>query len=164
MSDQFAAIREHLEKHAGKERATFSIIGIKALLEAVDKLGASQGWIVGSGDEKRWRCWNAGGPDWTEDREEATRYARRVDAEAVHADDEDAWTVVPYESAWKPTHQHLKRRSLYRFIGNATLQASISLRDMDAMVVYQAEDGSLWVRPDVEFFDGRFLTLAGGAG
>ena len=72
-----------------------------------------------------------------------------------------------YESAqpqpdWTPTHQHLKRRSLYRFVGKATLQTSLPLRDMDEMVVYQAEDGSFWVRPDVEFYDGRFLTLAGG--
>ncbi|TJV51100.1 MAG: DUF1653 domain-containing protein [Mesorhizobium sp.] len=66
--------------------------------------------------------------------------------------------------SWQPTHQHLKRRSLYRFVGAATLQTSIPLSDTDAMVVYQAEDGSLWVRPHTEFFDGRFLTLAGEAG
>ncbi|TGU59051.1 hypothetical protein EN790_33645 [Mesorhizobium sp. M2D.F.Ca.ET.147.01.1.1] len=62
---------------------------------------------------------------------------------------------------WQPTHQHLKRRSLYRFVGAAKLQTSVPLSDMDAMVVYQAEDGSFWVRPDVEFYDGRFLLLAG---
>lgn len=36
MSDSFAAIRAHAEKHADKERATFSIAGVKALLDAVD--------------------------------------------------------------------------------------------------------------------------------
>ncbi|PWJ88446.1 hypothetical protein C8D77_111169 [Mesorhizobium loti] len=65
------------------------------------------GWIVGSGDETRWRCWTALGPEWTEDRSKATRYARREDAEAVHAGDEDAWTVVPYDDAahaWRCFH------------------------------------------------------------
>lgn len=55
-----------------------------------------------------------------------------------------------------PTHRHVKRGSAYRFIGAAKLQSSIPLSDMDAMVVYQAEDGTLWVRPHIEFFDGRF--------
>jgi len=36
MADPFEAIRAHLEKHAGKERATFSIAGVKALLDEVD--------------------------------------------------------------------------------------------------------------------------------
>jgi len=57
---------------------------------------APLGWIVGSGDGKRWRTWSDGMSDWTADREQATRYARREDAEAVHREDEDAWTIVPY--------------------------------------------------------------------
>ncbi|RWB67610.1 hypothetical protein [Mesorhizobium sp.] len=77
-------------------------------LAAVDAPIGAQGWIVGSGDEKRWRCWTALGPEWTEDREKATRYARREDAEAVHAGDEDAWIVVPYDDAaaypWRCFH------------------------------------------------------------
>lgn len=35
MSDPFEAIRAHVEKHVGKERATFSVAGIKALLDAL---------------------------------------------------------------------------------------------------------------------------------
>jgi len=54
------------------------------------------GWIVGNGDGTRWRSWEQGNPVWTDDREKATRYARRVDAEAVHAEDEDAWFVRPF--------------------------------------------------------------------
>lgn len=57
---------------------------------------AGEGWIVGSGDGERWRCWRDGFSDWTIDRDAATRYARREDAEAVHREDEDAWTVQPY--------------------------------------------------------------------
>lgn len=55
-----------------------------------------KGWIVGSGDGKRWRTWKDGWSDWTDDRDQAVRYARREDAEAVHAEDEDAWTIQPY--------------------------------------------------------------------
>ncbi|MES0168187.1 hypothetical protein NKJ87_19730 [Mesorhizobium sp. M0027] len=40
--DHVAAIRAHVEKHAGKERATFSIAGIKALLAAVDEATAER--------------------------------------------------------------------------------------------------------------------------
>ncbi|MCG7507105.1 hypothetical protein [Mesorhizobium retamae] len=54
-------------------------------------------WIVGSGDRKRWRIWTDGMPAWTENREQATRFARREDAEAVHREDEDAWTIIPYK-------------------------------------------------------------------
>lgn len=54
------------------------------------------GWIVGSGDGKRFRHWEDGNPTWTDDRTKATRYARREDAEAVHREDEDAWSIQPY--------------------------------------------------------------------
>ncbi len=57
--------------------------------------GEGQGWIVGNGNGTKWRTWSSVGPEWTEDREQATRYARRVDAERVHAEDEDAWQIVP---------------------------------------------------------------------
>ena len=56
-------------------------------------------WIVANGSGTKWRYWNIFGPAWTPDREKATRYARREDAEAVHAADEDAWTVQPFVSS-----------------------------------------------------------------
>jgi hypothetical protein len=58
--------------------------------------GEDGGWIVGDSSGNRWRTWENAGPVWTEDREKATRYARREDAEAVHGEDEDAWHFVPY--------------------------------------------------------------------
>jgi hypothetical protein len=57
---------------------------------------AQQGWIVSNGAGTKWRTWESGLSGWTEDREKATRYARREDAEAVHAEDDDAWRVEPY--------------------------------------------------------------------
>lgn len=56
----------------------------------------NSGWIVGNGAGTKWRCWVDGMPAWTTGRDKATRYARREDAEAVHHEDEDAWTVEPY--------------------------------------------------------------------
>lgn len=55
------------------------------------------GWIVGNGAGTAWRVWRDGFPEWTEQRDVATRYARREDAEAVHREDEDAWIVIPYK-------------------------------------------------------------------
>lgn len=60
---------------------------------------------------------------------------------------------------------HKKRRSTYIEIGRAKLQASDvgGFSDMQPMVVYRSElDGSLWVRPEDEFEDGRFEALADG--
>jgi len=55
------------------------------------------GWIVSSADGQRFRCWDSSGPAWTDDPKQAVRYARRIDAEAVHAEDEDAWRVIPFD-------------------------------------------------------------------
>ena len=54
------------------------------------------GWIVGNAKGDRWRTWESGMPDWTDDREKAIRYARREDAEMAHAEDDDAWKVMPF--------------------------------------------------------------------
>lgn len=73
-------------------------VDIDEAADGVEKLELHRddGWIVTSGDGKQFRLWKDGLPAWTDERAEATRYARRADAEAVHAEDEDAWCVVPY--------------------------------------------------------------------
>lgn len=63
---------------------------------------AGEGWIIGNGDSKLWRTWESGQPEWTAERDKATRYARREDAENVHTDDEDAWFVIPFASSSSP--------------------------------------------------------------
>ena len=55
-----------------------------------------QGWIVSNGAGDKWRTWDVLGPVWTGHRDQATRYARRIDAENVHREDEDAWRIEPY--------------------------------------------------------------------
>lgn len=54
------------------------------------------GWIVTNAAGNKFRCWEMGMTAWTTDIEKAARYARRVDAESVHAEDEDAWRIVPF--------------------------------------------------------------------
>lgn len=56
-----------------------------------------EGWIIGDGGKpERWCSWQSGMPEWIDDRTKATRYARREDAENVHLNDDDAWTVERY--------------------------------------------------------------------
>ena len=80
--------------------------------DAADEVG---GWIVGNGTGFRWRTWKDGLPDWTDDRSEATRYARSQDAEAAHAEDEDAFIVVEYRppSARFDLVAHLARQKAF---------------------------------------------------
>lgn len=61
--------------------------------------GVEGGWIVSNGNDDRWRAWDQGNPIWVDDPAKATRYARSEDAEAVHAEDEDAWCVKPYTNS-----------------------------------------------------------------
>lgn len=66
-------------------------------LEAFKRVAVrAGGWIVGNGTGLRWRTWKDGLPDWTADMSEATRYARREDAEVAHREDDDACIVVEY--------------------------------------------------------------------
>lgn len=53
--------------------------------------------------------------------------------------------------------RHVKRGSTYEVVGQAMLQTSAPLTDMETMIVYRSlDDGRLWVRPSTEFEDGRF--------
>lgn len=54
---------------------------------------------------------------------------------------------------WRPTHRH-KKGGLYRVLGQAVLEA-----DRSNVVVYDDVEGTVWVRPVMEFEDGRFTPL-----
>jgi len=59
------------------------------------------------------------------------------------------------------THEHLKSGGKYRKLGEGLLQTDEPISDMEPVVVYQGEDGRLWVRPVSEFGDvTRFKALA----
>jgi hypothetical protein len=81
--------------HSHDEREPWRItLGHAALSTVQDgSVREEGGWIVGNGDGTKWRTWTNGMSDWTSKKEAATRYHRREDAEAVHREDDDAWTV-----------------------------------------------------------------------
>jgi hypothetical protein len=45
----------------------------------------------------------------------------------------------------------VKTGGIYTLLHEATREA-----DLEPVIVYQGEDGRVWVRPRTEFFDGRF--------
>ena len=56
--------------------------------------------------------------------------------------------VVPPD--WAATHRH-RKGGLYRVLGRGVLES-----DRSNVVIYDDADGTVWVRPTVEFDDGRF--------
>jgi hypothetical protein len=69
------------------------------------------------------------------------------------------WAGDAPTQKWRPTHRHVKRGSSYRKIGTALLQSSGPIGEACSLVIYQAENGRLWARPEGEFDDGRFQEL-----
>jgi hypothetical protein len=67
--------------------------------------------------------------------------------------------IHPFEA----THRHIKSGGLYQKLGEGKMQShdwkhefTLKSIDMTRVVIYQAQDGSYWVRPKAEFEDGRF--------
>ncbi len=58
-----------------------------------------------------------------------------------------------FAAEWVPTHRH-KKGGLYRVVAEGVLET-----DRSAVVIYDDEDGTVWVRPTSEFWDGRFTKL-----
>ncbi|MFT8445091.1 MAG: DUF1653 domain-containing protein [Acetobacter orientalis] len=57
-------------------------------------------------------------------------------------------------------YRHKKRGTTYMTMGTATLQIE-GPHDMTKCVVYMdTRSGSVWVRPETEFYDGRFEEVA----
>lgn len=54
----------------------------------------------------------------------------------------------------QPTHRHIKSGGEYRVIGRGLIEATLA-----DVVIYEASNGKLWVRPSEEFDDGRFQPL-----
>jgi len=55
--------------------------------------------------------------------------------------------------------KHVKRGSFYTVLGDAVVQSSTMIEEGDRLMVYRADDGTLWARPVAEFIDGRFIDI-----
>jgi hypothetical protein len=56
-----------------------------------------------------------------------------------------------------PRWRHVERGTYYTEIGRGFASiADMPIKDYTAVVIYQGDDGTLWVRNAVEFDDGRF--------
>ena len=60
----------------------------------------------------------------------------------------------------EPTHRHLQRGGVYARLGLGRVQSSRPIVEGDVLTIYRAENGSLWVRPEDEFGDGRYGLLS----
>jgi len=80
--------------------------------------------------------------------------ARSIIARALT--DREAREQAPYSHV---RVRHKKRGTTYDVIATGRLQVDGDL-DMEKVTVYRGEDGQVWVRPEYEFYDGRFEILA----
>ncbi len=70
---------------------------------------------------------------------------------------------LPKDKNMTDRYRHRIRGTTYRVLFEAAkAQSSIVVLEDMTMVVYQSEaDGQVWVRPAIEFFDGRFEEIKG---
>lgn len=62
---------------------------------------------------------------------------------------------------WCPTHQHVRRGSLYRVLArDVEMQTTAYLGEGAIVTVYEGQNGRLWVRRQADFDDGRFERLS----
>ncbi|GEM_PF-3630404 len=73
-------------------------------------------------------------------------------------------TIPHFNPNSQHTHRHLKRGTYYRELGRGELQSGQSVAEGCRLVVYQGDDGRLWLRPEAEFDDGRFMKLPADGG
>lgn len=105
--------------------------------------GGEIGWIVGSADGRRWRHWHNGSPKWVDTPEEATRYTRRCIAEAVHREDEDAWTVTPYAALSTPSAS-VERATIEREVRTAIINTPETAEFMAGVPIEAAHQRERW--------------------
>ena len=57
------------------------------------------------------------------------------------------------QSEWCPTHRH-RKGGFYRKIGEGIWEP-----DRSVVILYDDAQGRVWVRPESEFEDGRFIPI-----
>jgi|GEM_PF-1952698 len=62
----------------------------------------SGGFVITNGSGEKYMAWGQVGPEWTADRSAALWLVRRADAEALAAENEDAWSILPVDRCALP--------------------------------------------------------------
>lgn len=62
----------------------------------------SGGFVISNGSGEKYMAWGQVGPEWVADRSAALWLVRRADAEALAAENEDAWSILPVERCALP--------------------------------------------------------------
>jgi len=62
----------------------------------------SGGFVISNGSGDKYMAWGQVGPEWVTDRAAALWLVRRADAEALAAENEDAWSILPVERCALP--------------------------------------------------------------
>ncbi|CAM4171005.1 hypothetical protein CR156_17260 [Stenotrophomonas lactitubi] len=78
---------------------------LQAVIAARQPVGApvcSGGFLISNGSGEKYMAWGQVGPEWTADKSAALWLVRRADAEALAAENEDAWSILPVERCALP--------------------------------------------------------------
>ncbi|MCU1114359.1 hypothetical protein JAK74_11170 [Stenotrophomonas maltophilia] len=75
---------------------------VLAARQAVGEPVCSGGFVISNGSGEKYMAWGQVGPEWTADRSAALWLVRRADAEALAAENEDAWSILPVERCALP--------------------------------------------------------------
>lgn len=70
--------------------------------ELAEQQGVECGYVIADGTGEKFMAWGQVGPEWTADRSAALWLVRRADAEALAAENEDAWLILPVERCALP--------------------------------------------------------------
>ncbi|MGV4800838.1 hypothetical protein ACSMEB_17215, partial [Stenotrophomonas maltophilia] len=75
---------------------------LKSARQPVGEPVCSGGFVISNGSGEKYMAWGQVGPEWTADRSAALWLVRRADAEALAAENEDAWSILPVERCALP--------------------------------------------------------------
>lgn len=134
---------------------------LRALNEKAKEALAAEDKLIRDAQEKL--CAYLHPDSGIDDRQIANSKLEHFDGPRQHEVQSKARTVLAERAADAPAQQrvrHKNRGSTYSVIGRGELQTSHLIGERTKLVVYQCTtDGRLWIRPAVEFDDGRFETL-----
>ncbi|HDS1304217.1 TPA: hypothetical protein QEK28_001044 [Stenotrophomonas maltophilia] len=92
-------------EQGGAEPILAAIAALREALAARQPVGepvCSGGFVISNGSGEKYMAWGQVGPEWTADRSAALWLVRRADAEALAAENEDAWSILPVERCALP--------------------------------------------------------------